>query len=376
MKRGLVLGLVMVFLLLLSCAPGAKPAPAPAVSPAPMKTAVPLVAAPSPSPWEKIVQAGREEGKVYVYDSTIGPAARAPLRQAFQQRYGISLELVFGRAAELNEKIAGEQRAHAYTADVFAGGFPTHLPLKERGMLAEPINVPEAMDISLWRADPRGGEPEGYMFQYGNHAAAPTVINTKLVSPAEEPKSWFDLLDPKWKGRMVMDDPSISGPGGSGFTLIKNYVGGVDYWRKMGAQNVKLMRDKRAALDMVVHGEYPILIWSATSILIGVVEAGAPIKIVDMKEGYFGGGWALALIKNSPHPNAAKVFVNWFISQEGQTLWSRALRIPSTRLDVSQEHVHPQIRPLSQRVIVLTAKDYAEMDKDMALAAEIFGLRK
>lgn len=385
MKReriSLILGLVMALLLLVSCAPEVKPAPAEAkpapvaAAPVPVKEAALPLAAPLPSPWEKIVQAAKEEGKVNVYDSTIGPAARSPLRSAFKERYGISLELLFGRAPELSEKIATEQRARVYVSDVLAAGFTTHPPLKEKGMLAEPIKVPEAMDASLWRADPRGGDPEGYIFEYANHAGAPVIVNTRLVPPAEEPKSWSDLLDPKWKGKMLMDDPSIPGPGSNGFTFIKNYVGGADYWRKMAAQNVRLMRERRGATDMVVRGEYPLLIWAATSVLIAVVEAGAPLKVVDMKEGYYGGSWALSLIKNSPHPNAAKVFVNWFLSQEGQSLWSSALRIPSTRTDVSLEKVHPQIRPLIQKVTVLTVKDYVEAEKDMALAAEIFRIGK
>lgn len=356
-------------LLVIACGPkvaGPPQSPTPGLAPAVV------------SEWNKVVVAAKEEGAVNVYTATMPLPAQRPLAEAFEKEYGIKVLYASATGTELAEKIAAEQRGKAYTADVSENGSGTTYNLiKPLGILAEPIRVPAALERDKWRGEPFVVDPEGYIFLYNTAPTKSIVINTNLVKPGEEPKSWFDLLDPKWRGKILLDDPTLGGPGHFMFVLVKNYIGGEEYWRKLAEQKPKISRDRRANIEAVAKGEYPVLMGCYSGMLPPFFDARAPLKILIPKEGDFGVQWAIALVKNAPHPNAAKLFVNWFLSREGQMVFAKYGGYPSDRLDVPEELARLEFRwEPGVRVVAFTPKDFDGMTKDKELAKEIFKVGK
>lgn len=383
MKRLLFVALVLL-LFLTACAPQAVPTPMPKPIPTPTPTPTPVAVAPTPTPapwgeWDKVVEAARREGKVNVYTATLYPTARIALYEAFKKEYGIIVHFVAGAPPLIAEKIAVEQRAKAYVADVWETGAKTMVDVaKPQGLLGEPIKLPSALlERASWRADPFSLDPEGIIFTYSQTVGAGPVININLVKPQEEPKSWLDFLEPRWKGKIILDDPSFPGPGSHWMTMIKEYLGGMETVRKFASQDPLISRDRREQVELVFRGDYPAVLTGVYGFAIPALEKGAPIKILKMKEINMGSTYSIALVKNAPNPNAAKVFTNWFLSREGQTIWTQGMKLASTRTDVTQEHLHPQVRwAPEEKAVVATPQFMVAWDESMKQAPEVFKIRR
>ena len=149
---------------------------------------------------------------------------------------------------------------------------------------------------------------------------SPWPINTNLVPPDQEPKTWSDLLDPKWKGKLEMDDPRGSGPGGtilSGMEVLYG-IDNVDSETRR-AEHV-LRHPGWAIARRSARGEYAIYLSSNHTDVIAQRKAGAPIKQIKPVDGVGITPINQGLVKNAPHPNAAKLWIEWSLSEEGQTL--------------------------------------------------------
>lgn len=379
MKKSIVALSLTGLLLLTACA--TKPLPAPPSLPSPSPQAGKTTPAPSVSPsvptavaeWEKVIELAKKEGTVNFYAVNIPLAVKPQLSKAFKEKYGITLEIVGPlNPPELPPKLAMERQSKAYVADVVeTGGSSPVLVLKPQGFLAEPIRVPETQNLETWVGNPFITDPEGYIFNYYNFTPGP-LINTKVVGPEREPKSYLDLLDPWWKGKIIWDDPSVFGPGSLAFTVVWRTLG-EDYLRQLAKQDVKVSRVRVEQHDQLLRGEYAILLGPATPFILRLLEAGAPVKVLRTKEGTASSGWGVMLIKNAPHPNAAHLFINWFISKEGQTIFSTVAKIPSYRKDVPQEHIHPYFRITGDSKEIPLTKDFIDdWGKGVVLAADIF----
>ena len=202
--------------------------------------------------------------------------------------------------------------------------------------------------------------------------------NTKLVN-AKEFKSYKDLLDPKWKGKILVDDPRKAGPGQATFTFFFLHPGlGPDFIRALGKQQLTMLRDFSQEVDAVAQGKYPVLLGTADFFAIERARLGVPIAIIDprqLKEGsdMSPGNGDLALFNRAPHPNAAKVFINWLLSKEGQTIFARATGYVSARLDVSTDHTEPWRVPLPGAIKTYT-KAAMDVKGDLGqLLQEVFG---
>jgi iron(III) transport system substrate-binding protein len=142
----------------------------------------------------------------------------------------------------------------------------------------------------------------------------------ELVPPDQEPKKWSDLFDPKWQGKLEMDDPRGSGPGGTIISGIEALYGPEDTDKKLAAQKLFFATQAGPLLDALVRGEYAVYLSSAHTDVIAQRLAGAPIKQIRPEEGVGITPINQALIKNAPHPNAAKLWMEWSLSEEGQKL--------------------------------------------------------
>jgi ABC-type Fe3+ transport system substrate-binding protein len=174
-----------------------------------------------------------------------------------------------------------------------------------------------------------------YIYSFTADFSAPPFYNADLLKPAEI-SSYDDLLNLKWKGKIGLFEPRIpsAGQGLWGF-LMK--IKGKEFLQRLAEQNLFISRDGKQLADGLAKGTLVIGLGLSQRFVDPFVNAGLPIKpLLSIKEGLGGsnGFGTVAVMKNAPHPNAAKVYINWLLGKEGQDLYSRALTQGTRRLDV------------------------------------------
>ncbi len=292
---------------------------------------------PVPGEWDNVVKAARKEGEVLIY-SEIGSRLKKELEN-FTQKYGIQLKYMSARAPELAQKIISQQRNGLYDGDILLMAIATTQDILKPAGALEPLNnhliLPEVLDARMWW---RGRLPwvdnEHYQVLVTLFPIVGVVRNKDLVR-AGELKSYRDLLNPKWKRKIVIDDPSILGAGNSWFTGTGGIMG-IEYLRELGRQEPVVSRDMRLMLESVAKGKYPIAIGSQGETYTEFRRAGAPVEKVRLQEGEtldcsIG---AISLLARAAHPHAAKVFINWALGREGALAFSRGIGGQSARVDV------------------------------------------
>lgn len=300
--------------------------------------------------WESTLVAAKKEGKVSVITS-VTPAVRDALTLEFQKKYGIAVELFGSSGREVAPRIGAERRAGQFLWDIYIHGTTTALesmiPMGAFDPLEPTLILADVKDPKTWR----GGaieflDPGKTVMVMTPFHRGTIYYNTKLVD-AKEFKSHKDLLNPKWKGKMVLDDPRGSGPGLATFTFFYLHPElGPDFIRVLGKQQITILKNYAQEVDAVGQGHYPVLIGTADFVVTNRVKQGVPIGIVDarqLKEGtdLSPASGNLALFNRAPNPNAAKIYINWLLSKEGQTAFARANGYVSARLDVPTDHTEP-----------------------------------
>jgi len=299
--------------------------------------------------WERTLQEAKKEGKIVV-GIPARPELRKELELVFKPKFGIDMELLPARGPQNASRIASEQKAGVKYFDVFIGGSGTYESLVEDGM-AEPLPpnliLPEVKDEKNWW----GGHiwednVKTKRFLYSFIADAGTGgfwYNTSMVKP-EEIRALDDFLNPKWKGKLGFLDPRTPGSGQSIWSFLWD-VKGEGYLRKLVAQDLFVSRDQRQLADALAKGKLAIALGVSFYTLEGFITADLPIKeLPKLKEGRpsSNGSGVIGIVKAPPHPNAAKVFVNWLLSKEGQELYVKVMHQSTRRLDVDtkwlQEH--------------------------------------
>lgn len=377
MKYHLSLNVPAAFILLfiaVACTGG------PATTSQPESRSVSPIQAPNQSEWEMLVKEARREGKVAIYGSVIGDT-RDQFIKAFQNRYGIDLEFFQGRGGEIVEKLLTERRAGLYVADVSIGGLTTFFNVTSPANISLPLEplivLDEVKDPAKWRSGkiPFLGKKKN-VIALGALASLYITVNTGQVKESEI-TSYNDLLEPKWKGKIAINDPSASGRGNSWFTyMILQLYGrekGADYMRKLMAQDAVIVRDERLHVEWGARGKYPVLLGAKPTLVEPFVNAGAPIKWLKVKEPapLSSGSLNLNAFEKAPHPNALKVFVNWVLSKEAGEILARTSGYPSERSDTSKEGFDPSLVP--GPADVFEDEDYILAKGDMQkFAAEIF----
>jgi len=192
------------------------------------------------------------------------------------------------------------------------------------------------------------------------------LINTRLVKDSDVPASWSDLTDPKWKGKILSDDMRPLGSGNTMFAILEHQMG-ADFNEKLAEQKPVFSRDMRNDARRVARGEYPIYvpqIFAFTSDL-----KGLPVEVVIPKEGAPYAEMDLAVLKNSPHPNAARLFIQHFLSMESQLTYANAW-MPPVVAGVA-EHANPDAQRFANAKLIGPAK-LSERPSMMALAKKLY----
>jgi iron(III) transport system substrate-binding protein len=314
--------------------------------------------------WAKTVEAGKKEGQLTAYGGT--EITRPEILAAFNKEYpDIRVTTVGGHAADLTARILAERRGEKYLADIIASGpnAPRSLYLaKVLDPVAPAFILPEVSDQGKWY----GGkhwytDPENkfiFMFE-GSVSTTGLSVNTNIAK-AGEIASYWDLLQPKWKGKILMMDPRGAALPTPLLMLYHDPDVGPEYLKTLFTKmDVTLFRDRSQGTNWLGVGKYPICFYCRDLDL--AQKQGLPIAEVppaQFKEGgTIGGGSCsvLALLNRAPHPNAARVFINWYLSRQGQSVWQRVMNTKevepsdSMRIDIPKDDVMPEARRVEGR---------------------------
>jgi len=308
--------------------------------------------------WDRTVRAAEQEGQVTV---SIGGYGAIIDSGVFQKSYPkIKVTALTGAGTDLTARISVERRAGKYLVDVYNGGGNSLFQVLYRGKMLDPLKpaliLPEVTDpTKWWEGKQKYADKEGeYVLVYeGNVAAgAGAAYNDQLLDPREY-KSYWDLLNPKLKGKLLsVDVRKVRGAGIPWQFLYYSPNLGPKFLRRFfGEMDVTMVADLRQAIDWLAAGKYVLCLPVQGGTVFKAKKQGLPVDQFDpyhFKEGVnlssaFG---SLALLNHAPHPNAAKVFVNWLLSREGQTLFQKVISLPgdarnSRRIDVPKDHIPP-----------------------------------
>ncbi len=329
--------------------------------------------------WDKTVAAARQEGKLVIY-TTGGSDLKGLIRDSLKEKFNITADFVSGRGAELAAKIAAERRAGLYLGDVYIGGSTTMVTtLKPAGDLAPlppQLVLPEVVDPKYYFDNrlPYTDKENKYVLVYGPAVANTVAVNTNLVKPREI-KVYKDLLNPKWEGKIVMYDPTIPGTANEWFYVVAKKLG-LNFHHQLVKQKPVVIRDKRIPGEWLSKGKSSIALASSKESFAEFKKIGAPIEWIPTEEvTYLSGTGAMALYNKAPHPNAAKVFINWLLTKETMTRWSRETLMATARKDVPQDFLASESRRDSNKQYfdLNTEESSIERKEYDKLAIQIYG---
>jgi iron(III) transport system substrate-binding protein len=338
----------------------AKPAPAtaPPVAPtaipaAPQQAPAVPAAASSEAQWQALLDAARKEGKVAV-QTPAGAGYREALDIFAKAFPGIEPEhLSYPDAATFVPKLQSERQAGIYSIDVGASTITPFIQFFKPDGVIEPLRPllrPEILDDKLWFGgiEGRWGDVgKTHVFRHQFNIQRAIHINTELAKE-DDIKSVDDLLDPKWKGKIVTSELT-QGYVYTPSTLIRDQKG-EDFLRKLFVdQQPVMIRDRRQAVETLVRGGAPIGFGLHPIIMGDFVREGLAGHISNpaIEGATTSAGEITAIYNKAPHPNAGLVFIHWLLSRDGQIAWSKAFGINSARTDV------PVVDPASAPSAVL-----------------------
>jgi iron(III) transport system substrate-binding protein len=301
--------------------------------------------------WEKTVAAAEKEGQLMFY---------APPGKQYQdavttfRKYYPKIKLIYvpGSGTNNAQRLLTERRAGKFLADIFIGGSGTLIEVLYKGKVLEPIPpqliLPESKDGSAWfekKHQYADADNQYVLMMQGSVQHDVGAYNTNLVNPAEI-KSFWDVLQPKWKSKMAAFDPRDRGHIQRMRALYYNPNLGPEFLRRLFEEmDVTLGRDQRQLLDWVANGKFQIYLFATGSDVEDGKKQGLPVGVLygQPKEGYLTGQFGhIAVIKQMPHPNASKVFLNWVLSREGQTEWQKKTDNNSLRMDIPKDMLSDQ----------------------------------
>jgi iron(III) transport system substrate-binding protein len=259
----------------------------------------------------KYYEAAKAEGSLVMYGTNFAPALIDPVREAFGKTFpGIEIRAEVQTGSITREKIIAEQLAKSYVVDIASTGFSTTRDLIDAGFV-EPYESPQSSVLI-----PEFVHPSGRVTPH-NAFLVSIAINTSLVPRDQEPKVWKDVLDPKWKGKLSNQDPRQPGGGGSIISGMA-MVYGFDFLEQLKKQEPFFGPAPGPLWNGLIRGEQAMYMSASHAEAVTHRKSGAPVKYLKMQDGAAWTYTSLLNITNQPHPNAARLFIEWALSEEGQ----------------------------------------------------------
>ncbi len=275
---------------------------------------------------EKLIEGAKKEGTVMFYGS-MSTLEAVDLLKGFEKKYPFIKAKHYRAGSDtLMEKILIETRAGRYNADVYNLRSFTSSVLVQKGLFAK-YPSPHSKFYPEGFKDPQGHWTSFYM------NPATIGYNTKLVPAVQAPKDWGDLLDPKWKGQMIMDREESEW-----FANMLKFMGrekGLQFMRKLAAQDITFRTGHTLLAQLVAAGEFKVGVVLYSPRIERMRASGAPIEWVRASP-VIAYHYVVGVAAQAPHPNAARVFVDFMLSKEGQDLVVRSNRVP-VRADVKAD---------------------------------------
>lgn len=334
-----------------------------AVFASPVRAAPPPAAAITPA----LIEAARKEGQVVFY-TAMDLAFAQQLGKAFEQRFsGITARVERSGAERIFTRIAQEYGSNIHAVDVVSTADQAHcIVWKRNGWLA--AYLPEEVARHY---DKRYYDPDG-LHATTRILVSPIAYNTNLVRKEDAPRSFADLLDPKWAGRMVKAHPAYSGTIMNATFQIARDIGW-GYFEKLARQRVMQVQSATDTPKKISLGERAVMVDGAGYLVIRYKEDGQPVDIVYPEEGTPLVTGPSAVMARAPHPHAARLFFNWMQSREGQQMIVDVARQYSAH---GQTVEKPGVRPLKDIKLMNEDPEGVEKTADDVKKryAEIFGV--
>jgi iron(III) transport system substrate-binding protein len=325
----------------------------------PFAAAVPAAGQVPDAEWKKVIDAAKKEGKVVVYNGAVGTPVLPKVASAFEAKYGVRMELLEARASELRERIRTEQASGKILGDVSHNGSTTTALQLAEGTFQPHGPLPNAKRPVAPFATDETRIPI-YVITYG------ILVNTDMVKPADEPKTWQDLLNPRWKGKLLSDDMRALG-GGAVFFMVTTQKFGKEYHEKLAQQGPHMNRDLRGNYPRIARGEYPVYFPFTLPDTLDL--KGLPVKPIMPPEGSPYVRFDGAIFKGAPHPNAARLFLDFLLSDEGQLLYANLGFVPV--VGGLESKISAEARAISQ-VKLLGTTDPKLQDDMLKLAKAVY----
>ena len=262
-----------------------------------------------------LIAAAAKEGQITWYTSADLQLAEK-VGKAFEQKFpGIRARVERAGGERIFSRVAQEYAAGLHVPDaVSTGDAAQFIAWKRQGLLAAYVPEDVAKHIQAEHRDPDG------FYATVRSSLCVMAYNTQLAEPRESPKSFADLLDPKWKGKIVKAHPSYSGTiMTSTYQMVREL--GWGFFEKLAQQKLLQIQSATDTPKKVVLGERPVMADGNESNVLLLKEAGQPIEVIYAAEGTPSIVQPSAIFKRAPHPNAARLFQNYLFSVEGQGIF-------------------------------------------------------
>ena len=341
--------------------------------------------------WEKVLEGAKREGEVRLWgeQEITHPDIIAAFTKEFPFVKAVS---VSGRVGDLMPRIIAERRAGKFLADIYSGGLGgrSFFDFHKAGVL-DPLKPmllsPDVVDGSKWLNGEHyyADSEKQFVFMYeGSVAGVGLHYNTNLVD-LKEFKSYWDLLSPKWKGKILLfERPGVGSP--SVIRYFYNTQLGPDFVKRLFSEmEITVSQDRRQSSDWLASGKFPICIDCGDTDR--AKQQGLPVDEfphANLKEASYeistSGNSGLALINNAPNPNAARVFINWFLSRAGQVVWQTVMNTKvqepsdSMRIDIPKDKVAAPARREEGKKYIVTG--FLDPDPPTKLFKELVSKEK
>lgn len=312
-----------------------------------------------------LIEAGKKDGKVVWYTSLALPSSTA-LADLFQKKYkGIEVEVHRTGSQRVLQRVMQEVSAGIKNADIIHTSDAGHFVLlREKGLLMK--FAPKSAESFP------GGFRDKDGFFYGMRATLSVIAhNPKVVAEKDAPKGWKDLLDPKWKGRMVTAHPNYSGIIMTHVAAILNLYGW-NYFKDLAKNRLHLVQSANDPAGVVASGERPIGANGAEYFYYKTMKQGNPLKIVYPKEGVPLIVSPTAIAKDAPHPNAAKLFTEFIFTKEAQQMLADREGLYTGHPEVTYPKDKPRLKEL--KLLAVDPQELEEKNAEIKKRfVEIFG---